>query len=163
MPQFDPSSFSSQIFWLVVCFAVVFLIAWRIALPRISATIDNRHQRVDGDIARAEELASEAEEVLAAYEAELAKARAGAQEQLRLAAEAATAEADAHNAVLTEQLSADAKTARKRINDAQKAAGANVAELVEDIASQAVERLIGVTPDNGAVRKAIDDAVGGRS
>ena len=40
---------------------------------------------------------------------------------------------------------------------------ANVAELVEDIASQAVERLIGVTPDSGDVRKAIDAAVGGRS
>ncbi|MBT3808583.1 MAG: F0F1 ATP synthase subunit B' [Rhodospirillaceae bacterium] len=163
MPQFEPSSFASQIFWLVVCFAVVFLFAWRIALPRISATIDNRHQRIDGDIARAEELASEAEEVLAAYEAELAKARAGAQEQIHLAAEAATAEADKRNAVLTEKLSADANAAHKRIDDARQAAAANVAELVEDIASQAVERLIGVTPDSGAVRKAIDDAVGGRS
>jgi F-type H+-transporting ATPase subunit b len=132
-------------------------------LPRIAATIDSRHQRIDGDIARAEELASEAEEVLAAYEAELAQARAGAQEQLHLAAEAATAEAEKHNAALTEKLSADADAARARINDAQQTAAANVADLVEDIASQAVERLIGVTPDSGAVRKAIDDAVGGRS
>ena len=72
MPQFEPSSFASQIFWLVVCFAFVFVFAWRLYLPRIAATIDNRHQRVDSDIARAEELAAEAEEVLAAYEAELA-------------------------------------------------------------------------------------------
>lgn len=163
MPQFEPSSFASQIFWLVVCFAVVFLFAWRVALPRISATIDNRHQRIDGDIARAEELASEAEEVLAAYEAELAEARAGAQEQLHQAAEAATAEAEQRNAVLTEKLSADAEAARQRINEAQQAATSNVAELVEDIASQAVERLIGVAPDGGAVRKAVDDAVGGRT
>jgi F-type H+-transporting ATPase subunit b len=163
MPQFEPSSFASQIFWLVVCFAVVFLFAWRIALPRIAATIDNRHQRIDGDIARAEELASEAEEVLAAYEAELATARASAQEQLHQAAEAANAEAEKHNTALTEKLSADADAARKRINEAQQAATANVADLVEDIASEAVERLIGVTPDSGAVRKAIDDAVGGRS
>ena len=163
MPQFDPSSFASQIFWLVVFFAVVFLFAWRIALPRIAATIDSRHQRIDGDIARAEELASEAEEVLAAYEAELAKARAGAQEQLHQAAEAATAEAEKRNAALTEKLSADPDAARQRINGAQQAATANVAELVEDIASQAVKRLIGVTPDSGAVRKAVDDAAGGRS
>ena len=101
--------------------------------------------------------------MLAAYEAELAKARAGAQEQMHLAAEAANAEAEKRNAVLTDKLSADAEAARKRIGAAQQAAAANVTELVEDIASQAVERLIGVTPDSGAVRKAIDDAVGGRS
>lgn len=163
MPQFDPSSFASQIFWLVVCFAVVFVFAWRVALPRISATIENRHQRIDSDIARAEELASEAEEVLAAYEAELAKARSGAQEQLHQAAEAATAEAEKRNAELTEKLSADADAAHKRIGDASQAAAANIAEMVEDIASQAVERLIGVSPDPGAVRKAVDDAVGERS
>jgi len=163
MPQFEPSSFASQIFWLVVCFAVVFLFAWRVALPRIAATIDSRHQRIDGDIARAEELASEAEEVLAAYEAELAKARAGAQEQIHLAAEAATAEADKRNALLTEKLSVDANAAHQRIDDARQAAAANVTELVEDIASQAVQRLIGVTPDDSTIRKAVEDAAGGRS
>ena len=163
MPQFEPFSFASQIFWLVVCFAVVFLFAWRVALPRIAATIDSRHQRIDGDIARAEELASEAEEVLAAYEAELAKARAGAQEQIHLAAEAATAEADKRNALLTEKLSVDANAAHQRIDDARQAAAANVTELVEDIASQAVQRLIGVTPDDSTIRKAVEDAAGGRS
>ena len=163
MPQFEPSSFASQIFWLVECFAVDFLFAWRIYLPRISATIDNRHQRVDGDIKRAEELTAEAEEVLAAYEAELTKTRADAQEQLHKAAEAATAEAEARNAALTEKLSADAEAARVRINDAKQSAMGNVSELVEDIASQAVERLIGVTPASGAVRKAVDAAAGERS
>jgi F-type H+-transporting ATPase subunit b len=163
MPQFEPSSFISQIFWLVVCFAIVFLFAWRVYLPRISATIESRHQRVDSDIARAEELTSEAEEVFAAYEAELAKARADAQEQLHKAAEAATADADARNAALTEKLSSDADAAHARIGDARQTAMDNVSELVEDIASQAVERLIGVTPDSGTVRKAIDEAAGGRS
>lgn len=163
MPQFEPSSFASQIFWLIVFFTVVFLFAWRIALPRIAATIDNRHQRVDSDIARAEELASEAEDVLAAYEAELAKARANAQEQLHQAAEEATEESEKRNAALTEKLSADADAAHARINEARQAAMANVSELVEDIASQAVERLIGVSPDNDTVRKAVENAAGGRT
>ncbi len=163
MPQFDPSSFASQIFWLVVCFAVVFLFAWRVALPRISATIENRHQRIDSDIARAEELAVEIEEVLASYEAELAKARSEAQEQLHQSAEAATAEAEKRNVQLSEKLSADAAAAHKRIADASDAAVANIADMVEEIASQAVERLIGEQPDAGAVRKAIDDAVGERT
>ena len=75
MPQLDPATFASQVFWLVVSFAVLALILWRIALPRISSTLESRQQRIDTDIARAEEIASEAEGVLSAYEEELAKAQ----------------------------------------------------------------------------------------
>ena len=42
MPQLDPSTFASQIFWLVVTFVAMSLILWRIALPRISATLESR-------------------------------------------------------------------------------------------------------------------------
>ena len=108
-------------------------------------------------------MTAEAEEVLAAYEAELAKARADAQEQLHTAAEAATAEADARNAALAEKLSGDSEAARVRINEAKQVAVGNVSDLVEDIAGQAVKRLIGVTPDSDAVRKAIDAAARERS
>ena len=29
MPQLDPSTFSSQIFWLVVAFSVLFILMWK--------------------------------------------------------------------------------------------------------------------------------------
>ncbi|MEM7072351.1 MAG: F0F1 ATP synthase subunit B', partial [Pseudomonadota bacterium] len=38
LPQLDTSSFASQIFWLVVCFACFYLVLARIAMPRISET-----------------------------------------------------------------------------------------------------------------------------
>ncbi len=80
MPQFDTTTFASQIFWLVVCFAVVFVFVWRIALPRISATLENRQRKISDDLARAGELADQTDEVMAAYEARLAEARANAHE-----------------------------------------------------------------------------------
>lgn len=159
MPQLDPATYASQIFWLVVTFVATTLILWRIALPRISATLESRQQRIENDMARAEELAAEAEEVFAAYEAELSKARTSAQEQLHQAAEAASAEAEKRNAALTEKLSNDADAAHKRIEEARATATANIAEMVEDIALQAVERLIGAGPDGAVVRSAVEAAV----
>lgn len=164
MPQLDQvSTFPSQVVWLLITFTVLYILMWRVVLPRISATLENRQQHIDNDIGRAEELAGEAQEVLAAYEIELAKARAGAQEELHKAAEAAAAEAEKHNAALTERLSGEADAAHKRISDASQAAATNVAGLVEDIASQAVERLIGVSPETDTVRKAVNAAAGERS
>src|SRR3546814_13136399 len=80
MPQLDPATYTSQIFWLAVTFLGLALLLWRVALPRISAALENRPQRIDHDIARSGELAKEAEGAMAAYAAEVSKGRGEAQE-----------------------------------------------------------------------------------
>lgn len=159
MPQFDTSTFASQIFWLVVCFAIVFLFAWRVVLPRITATLEDRQRKISDDLARAGELADQADEVMAAYEARLAEARANAHEELNAAAARAAAEAEKQNAALAERLAADAAAARERIAGETAAAADNVAEIAEDIASQAVARLIGNAPEPAAVKTAVAASV----
>ena len=39
MPQFDLTRFPTQIFWLVVCFAVLYALMANLVLPRIGKTI----------------------------------------------------------------------------------------------------------------------------
>jgi F-type H+-transporting ATPase subunit b len=164
MPQLEQvGTFPSQVVWLVITFVVLYLLLWRVVLPRISATLEGRQMRMDNDIARAEELASEAEGVLAAYEEELAKARSGAQEELHKAAEEATAEAEKANAELTGKLAANSAAANERIEAARKEAVANITGMVEDIARLAVERLVETSPDAGKVSSAVNAALQERS
>ena len=163
MPQFDTSTFASQIFWLVVIFAVVFAFIWRVALPRISETLESRQRKIGDDLAKAGELATQTDEVMAAYEARLADARANAHEELHAAAMRAAAEADKKNAALAETLAANAAAARERIVAESAAAAGNIAEIAEEIARQAVERLIGSTPDGAAVKSAVAASVQDRS
>lgn len=163
MPQFDTTTFASQIFWLVVTFAIVYVFISRVALPRISATLENRQRKIGDDLAKAGELADQSDEVLAAYEARLADARVSAHEELHAAATRAGAEADKQNAALAETLAANAAAARDRIAAESAAASGNVAEIAEDIARQAVERLIGSTPDGAAVKAAVATSVQDRN
>ena len=114
MPQFDPSTFASQIFWLVVTFALVLAVASRIALPRVSEVLDNRRTRVDSDLSRARALTEEAEQVLAAYEEELATARGNAKQALNEAASEAAKASDARNDEMSARLANDAKLAQAR-------------------------------------------------
>jgi F-type H+-transporting ATPase subunit b len=155
MPQFDPSTFASQIFWLVVAFFLVFLVAWRVALPRLGEVLDNRRTRVDTDIARARELTEEAEQVLAAYEAELTSARDKAKEALNEAAAKAAKASDARNEELTARLSSESRAAQTRIAQARDAAKASIGEVATDIAVAATDRLIGVRPANDAAGEAV--------
>ena len=60
MPQLDFSTFPSQIFWLAVIFVLLYLLMARVALPRVSAMIDARKARIEGDLERAAQMKTEA-------------------------------------------------------------------------------------------------------
>ena len=75
MPQFDPNTFSPQLFWLLVTFAVLFVAMWRHVLPRISGILEARQQRIGNDLEKAAALKVETEQVAAEYEKALAEAR----------------------------------------------------------------------------------------
>jgi F-type H+-transporting ATPase subunit b len=163
MPQFDPSTFPSQIFWLIVTFALVFIVAARIALPRVGEVLDNRRSRVDNDLARARELTEEAEEVLSAYEQELASARDKAKEALAEAAASAAKASEERNDALTARLATESRAAQTRIAEARDAATASIGEVATEIAVEATDRLIGVRPASDSAAGAVDAVIKERS
>ena len=57
MPQLDFSTFSNQIFWLVVTLVVIYFILSRIALPRIGGALADRAGTITNDLAEAAALA----------------------------------------------------------------------------------------------------------
>ena len=50
MPQLNPEFWISQIFWLILIFSILYLIIWRIFLPKITYSIENRKSRVINDL-----------------------------------------------------------------------------------------------------------------
>ena len=74
MPQLEQiSTYLSQIFWMVLTFGVLYFIMWKSALPRITIVLQERQEHIENDLQKAESVKQEAEAVLAAYEASVAK------------------------------------------------------------------------------------------
>ena len=65
-PPFDTTTFPTQFFWLVVTFAFLFTVMWRLAGPKINAAITNRRGTINGAIAEAGKARAEAEAAQAA-------------------------------------------------------------------------------------------------
>ena len=78
MPQLDITTWANQIFWLAVALVVIFLVLWRVALPRIGAVLAERRGTITNDLAAAEELKQKAVAAEKAYNDALAAARAEA-------------------------------------------------------------------------------------
>ena len=161
MPQFDPNTFATQAFWLIVCFAALYVIVWRLLLPKLSDIFEARQRYIEDDLTRAEKLKAEAEEVLRDYRSSLEKARAEAQSSLKAVADELAAEAarqiEVQGAALTER----GKDAEARIAAAKAEALGNVKAVAAESAGLAVSRLIGVTVGEDELAKAVDAARGG--
>jgi F-type H+-transporting ATPase subunit b len=67
-----------DIVWSIIPFALVLLLFWRVVLPRLQKTLDERSAAIEGGIALAENAQAEAKEALDKYNALLAEARAEA-------------------------------------------------------------------------------------
>ena len=68
MPQLDPTTFAPQLFWLVVTFVLLYLVMWKLVIPKIGEILQDRQIRIDNDLDKADHLKIEAEAAREAYE-----------------------------------------------------------------------------------------------
>ena len=155
MPQLDPSHFATQLFWLFATFLVLFLIAWKVALPRIADVLNARQNRIDSDLERAQTLKSEAEDVLSAYEKALAEATAEAQDIHRQNLQELAAERTRRQEELARRLSGQTRDAESRISAERQRAVDNIREATLDVVRSAAVRLIGGTVAEADADRAI--------
>ncbi|MGW8484137.1 F0F1 ATP synthase subunit B [Microbacterium sp. NPDC055903] len=69
-----------DIIWSAVCFIVILVVVWKVALPKLYALLDARSAAIEGNIAKADEAQKQAEAALEEYTRQLAEARTEAGE-----------------------------------------------------------------------------------
>ena len=50
MPQLDISTYPPQLVWLLITFLALYLVVWKVALPRIVDVREARQRRVEDDL-----------------------------------------------------------------------------------------------------------------
>jgi len=67
MPQLNPEFWAAQIFWLLLIFSILYIVIWKIFLPKITDSIENRKSKVVNDLNEANKLKETAENKLKEY------------------------------------------------------------------------------------------------
>ena len=154
-PPFQKDTFASQFVWLVLIFAVLYLLMSRIALPRIGAIMDARRQSVEGDLAEAKRHKDASDAAIAAYEKALAEARGRAQALANETRDKYAAEAEAARKELDATLNTRIAEAEQTIATRRTAAMSNVQDIAIETAASIVERLTGNAPARPDVANAV--------
>lgn len=146
-----------DIVWSSVVFVVVLFLFWRLVLPRYLALLDERTERIEGGLKKAEEAQAEAAALKEQFEAQLAEARADAGR--------AREEARAEGAAIIAQMRADAQaeaariveSAQRTIEAERQQAASQLRREVGRLAVQLSERIIGEAMTDDARQQRVID------
>ncbi|MCC7260639.1 MAG: F0F1 ATP synthase subunit B' [Alphaproteobacteria bacterium] len=162
MPQLDPTSFASQLFWLVVTFTFLYVVMARVIVPRIAGILEDRKGRLAEDLDKAEASRSSAEDARLDYEAALVKARNDAGALIAKATAAMAEDATEQHSKLDESLSKQMANAEKQLRATRKEALDKMVPVAVESARLVVEKLIGHAPDASKAEALVNRLAGER-
>ncbi|MEP6624188.1 MAG: F0F1 ATP synthase subunit B [Acidimicrobiia bacterium] len=133
---------TKEIIWAVVAFFILFLLLAKFAWPAIKKAIQDREDKIRGDLEHAESVRTQADSELKGYQAQLADAR---NEAGRIIEEARQS-ADQVRKDLIARAEADAAEIRARasedIKGASERAMADIQASVSDLSIELAERIV---------------------
>jgi F-type H+-transporting ATPase subunit b len=147
--------------WTLIAFGIVFFVLGKVAFPRITTMIDERNNKIEGDIKHAELTREEAEQMLAQYKGQLAEARTEAKkiidegkqlgESLRKEAMAKATE-DANQLIRRAQEEI-ARQTEKAIKELQ----GQIADISIQVASKVIQKSLDKEEHNNLIKQYISE------
>ena len=156
-PPFDPSTFASQLLWLAITFAALYIVLSRVALPKIGHVLDTRKGRVDADLAAADASRQKTDAAIAAYEAALAAARKNAQALAEETKNNINADLAVKRKAVEAELAHKVTSAEAQIQTAKTEALSHVGEIAGETAQSLVSTLFKPAADQ-EIRDAVAQA-----
>jgi len=138
LPQFAFETWTSQIFWLVITFGLLYFVLSRFILPKIDQGLTNRGDRIADDLNDAARMNSEAQQAELDYEQAVSDAKAKGHNISETTRKSVEAEIEAEAAESELEFSRKQADADARIAAIKSQALSNI----DDVAADSVQAII---------------------
>ncbi|RJP18364.1 MAG: ATP synthase F0 subunit B [Candidatus Abyssobacteria bacterium SURF_5] len=147
--------------WTLVAFGIVFFVLGKFAFPRITAMIDERNNKIEGDIKNAEMTREEAQQMLAQYKAQLNEARTEAKKIIdegkqlgeSLRKEALNKASEEANQVIRRAQEEIARQTEKAIKELQ----SQIADISIQVASKVIQKSLNKDEHTNLIKQYISE------
>ncbi|ODT86231.1 hypothetical protein [Phenylobacterium sp. SCN 70-31] len=143
LPQFEFQYWGGQIVWLLVLFAILYVLFARVFVPRFRKVADARAETIAGALDDARRVQAEADAKAEAMKVEIDRARGEARRLVADAQAAAAEQLAGSQAAQDAELAKQIEAAETRIRSMRDGAMSNVKGIAADVASTMVEKLTG--------------------
>ena len=163
MPQLDPKYWSSQIFWLVLTFAILYLVTWKIFLPKITYSVENRKSRIVNDLNEAQKLKESAEKKLMEYNKIIQQAKKDAKKFAEDSKKKLDKDIEIKKQKFNQEIDKELIAVEKEIAELKKNSISNINKISVEISEEVIKQIIGTDVNKSSVSAIVSNISKGKT
>ena len=159
MPQLDPEFWTAQIFWLILIFSSLYIIIWKIFLPKITLSIESRKSRIVNDLDEAQKLKESAEKKLKEYEKIIESAKKESKKIIEDSRKKLNDDIENKKQKFNNEIEKELNIIEKEIKDLKKSSLPNVSKIATETTSEVIKQIMDTEVNKSNVSAIIDQII----
>ena len=157
MPQLNPEFWPAQIFWLILFFSSLYIIIWKIFLPKIIDTIENRKSRITNDLNEAQKLKENAEKKFKEYSKIIENSKKEAKRIIDDGKKKLEYDMKNKKQKFNEEIEKELISVEKEIKILKKSSISSINKIAAEVSSEVIKQLVGTSVNMSNVSAIVED------
>ena len=159
MPQLNPEFWIAQIFWLILIFSSLYLIVWKIFLPRITYSIENRKSRIVNDLDEAQNLKEKAEKKLKEYNEIIEQSKKEDRKIIDDNKKKLNQDLTNKKEKINNEIEKELIAAEKEIENLKKSSILNISNIAAETSAEVIKQIINTEINKSSVSAIVNEIV----
>jgi F-type H+-transporting ATPase subunit b len=157
MPQLDPKFWSAQIFWLILIFSSLYLIIWKIFLPKITYSVENRKSRIVNDLDAAQKFKENAEKKLKEYNEIIENSKKEARKIIEDVKKNLDRDIKNKNQKFNDEIEKELAAVEMEIKNLKKSSMLDISKISVEISAELMKQIINAEVNKSSVSAIVND------
>ena len=157
MPQLNPEFWASQIFWLILIFSSLYIIMWKIFLPKITDSIENRKSRIINDLNETQKLKENAEKKLREYNKIIEDTKKEAKKIIEDNKKKLENDIKSKKQKFNEEIEKELMSVEKEIKSLKKLSISSINKIAAEVSFEVIKQLVGTSVNMSNVSAIVED------
>ena len=157
MPQLNPEFWASQIFWLILIFSGLYIVIWKIFLPKVTDSIENRKSRIINDLNETQKLKENADKKLREYNKIIEDTKKEAKKIIEDNKKKLENDIKNKKQKFNEEIEKELMSAEKEIKSLKKLSISSINKIAAEVSSEVIKQLVGTSVNMSNVSAIVED------
>jgi|TARA_B100002003_G_scaffold110104_1_gene101948 F-type H+-transporting ATPase subunit b len=159
MPQLDTKFWTSQVFWLILIFSILYLLIWKIFLPKITYSIENRKSRIVSNLNEAQKLEENAEKQLEKYNKIIDDSKKEAKKIIEDSKKKLTKDIEHKKQKFDDEIEKELMAIEKEIQNLKKSSISNINKIAAETSVEVIKQIINTEVNKSSVSAIVSEIV----
>ena len=159
MPQLNPEFWAAQTFWLILIFSSLYVIIWKLFLPKITNSIENRKLKIVNDLNEAQKLEENAEKQLEKYNKIIDDSKKEAKKIIEDSKKKLTKDIEHKKQKFDDEIEKELMAIEKEIQNLKKSSISNINKIAAETSVEVIKQIINTEVNKSSVSAIVSEIV----